>query len=213
MSLFVGSTGAGFGIPASGMTRRDGRRPQRWARPRPGGDYRRDHSRHRTTSCPARGHRRSIALWGLAPDGRPLVVHMLSRRSVKELAAVVRSPMGIEWLPPEERQGFLPPGFEGVTLTGMTLQNALATLVALDPRYEWRDLDGVIVFRPVTAWREPLESPVPHRQWRPSRGHHGGEGYRRIHVTRRLTGARSQQLPGYSSVHRRRSAGDACSIC
>jgi hypothetical protein len=62
--------------------------------------------------------------------------------------------MGLEWLPPSERRVILRPGFDGVKLTGMTLQDALATLVALDPRYDWRDLDGVIVFRPVAAWSD-----------------------------------------------------------
>ena len=32
-------------------------------------------------------------------------------------------------------------------------------LGALDPRYEWRDLDGVIVFRPVKAWTD-RENPL-----------------------------------------------------
>ena len=43
----------------------------------------------------------------------------------------------------------------------MTLQSALTTLVTLDPRFEWRNLDGVIVLRPVTAWRDPA-SPLYH---------------------------------------------------
>jgi hypothetical protein len=37
-------------------------------------------------------------------------------------------------------------------LSGVTIAAALDALVALDPRYAWRALDGVIVVRPVQAW-------------------------------------------------------------
>jgi hypothetical protein len=46
----------------------------------------------------------------------------------------------------------------------MTLQQALAVLVALDPRYEWLDANGVIALRPVNAWlasENPLFQFVP----------------------------------------------------
>lgn len=38
---------------------------------------------------------------------------------------------------------------------GMTLREAFDTLVKLDPRYLWRDDDGVAVMRPVKAWADP----------------------------------------------------------
>jgi hypothetical protein len=47
------------------------------------------------------------------------------------------------------------PGFEGHTVTGMPLRTALELLEGLDARYEWREMDGVVVFRPVTAWNDP----------------------------------------------------------
>ena len=35
----------------------------------------------------------------------------------------------------------------------------LDALVTIDPRYEWRLLDGVVVFRPLAAWDDP-ENPL-----------------------------------------------------
>ena len=41
---------------------------------------------------------------------------------------------------------------EGVSLNGLTLRAALDTLTAIDSRYSWRDVDGVIVIRPHLSW-------------------------------------------------------------
>jgi hypothetical protein len=157
MSLFVGSTGAGFGIPASAVapaTEHTARTPVA-TEPAPNPTI-------VTGRRPAAEELSPLdRIVGTRADGRPLVAHGVAGSSVRELATAARVPMGLEWLSPTERQVRLHPGFDGVTLTGMTLHNALATLVALDPRYEWRDLGGVIVFRPVTEWREPL-SPLYH---------------------------------------------------
>jgi hypothetical protein len=131
MMLFVGSTGVGFGIPASRSN----------SAPLVG-----IVAGHPPLTDPSRFDR----VIGSRGDGRPLVAHGVG--SVGEVAAAVRVPMGLELLPPSQQQAWYRPGFDGVTLTGMTLRDALATLVALDPRYEWRDLDGVIVFRPAQAW-------------------------------------------------------------
>jgi hypothetical protein len=60
--------------------------------------------------------------------------------------------MGIQRLPAAEPRMIVTPDFTGVTLTGLTLRSALDALVAVDPRYEWREMSGVIVFRPATAW-------------------------------------------------------------
>jgi len=38
---------------------------------------------------------------------------------------------------------------------GVTLREALDAVVAKDPRYAWTVLDGVVVVRPVAAWRDP----------------------------------------------------------
>jgi len=48
-----------------------------------------------------------------------------------------------------------PPDFsntEVVQLQGLTVEAALNKIVAIDPRYEWRERHGVIVIRPVAAW-------------------------------------------------------------
>lgn len=38
---------------------------------------------------------------------------------------------------------------------GLTLRQALDTVVANDRRYEWHYVDGVVVVRPARAWRDP----------------------------------------------------------
>jgi hypothetical protein len=39
----------------------------------------------------------------------------------------------------------------------MPLRVALEAIGSLDPRFEWRDMNGVIVFRPVEAWADPYD--------------------------------------------------------
>jgi hypothetical protein len=41
-----------------------------------------------------------------------------------------------------------------VDVRGLTLRQALDAVVAVDRRYEWRDMEGVPVVRPKTAWRD-----------------------------------------------------------
>jgi hypothetical protein len=43
-------------------------------------------------------------------------------------------------------------GDEVVQLQGLTVEAALNKIVAIDPRYEWRERNGVLVIRPVAAW-------------------------------------------------------------
>jgi len=45
---------------------------------------------------------------------------------------------------------------------GLTLRQALDAAVAVDRRYEWREVDGVVVARPRPAWRDP-EHPLLRR--------------------------------------------------
>jgi hypothetical protein len=40
-------------------------------------------------------------------------------------------------------------------LTGLRVGDALDALVSADPRYGWREQDGVILIRPVQAWADP----------------------------------------------------------
>ena len=42
-----------------------------------------------------------------------------------------------------------------VKVSGLTLRAALDAVVAADPRYAWRYVDGVVVMRPVAAWNDP----------------------------------------------------------
>jgi hypothetical protein len=47
---------------------------------------------------------------------------------------------------------------------GVPMRLALDAVVAKDRRYEWREMDGVVVVRPRPAWRDPghpLLRPVP----------------------------------------------------
>jgi hypothetical protein len=67
---------------------------------------------------------------------------------VPDLAYAARVPMGVELYPASERQA----APEGVRVTGLTVRDALSALVQLDPRYDWREDDGVIVVRPQQAW-------------------------------------------------------------
>jgi hypothetical protein len=78
---------------------------------------------------------------------------------VTTLAVASGVPMGLEqlaWdnLPASER---ILIQFESLTLTGMSLGGALSAITAIDLRYEWREMDGVIVFRPASAWADPAD--------------------------------------------------------
>jgi len=43
-------------------------------------------------------------------------------------------------------------------LSGRTVRQVLDHLVALDPNFEWRDMNGVAVVRPVNAWNDPANA-------------------------------------------------------
>lgn len=67
------------------------------------------------------------------------------------IAGTARIPVGLEIdrsLPEAE---ILAPG----DLDGLTIRAALDAIMRADPRYEWKDLDGVPVVRPHDAWRDP----------------------------------------------------------
>jgi hypothetical protein len=71
---------------------------------------------------------------------------------VPELAAAAHAPMGVELVLPTEPR-VLTTG-PGTNVTGMVLRDALAALIALDPRYEWREIDGLVIVRPVAQWTD-----------------------------------------------------------
>jgi len=57
-----------------------------------------------------------------------------------------------------EQAGPLPSGSGSRTpqpLAGMTMRQVLDLIVGLDPRYTWREVDGVAVVRPSAAWSNP----------------------------------------------------------
>jgi hypothetical protein len=58
---------------------------------------------------------------------------------------------------------------EAHSISAATLREALDAFVRLDPRYQWRDLQGVFVVRTVAAWKDPanaLNQPVRDINWR-----------------------------------------------
>jgi hypothetical protein len=81
-------------------------------------------------------------------DGRPF--EMRSFWNMAGLAGVINAPVGAELF-----SRFLPgplPSREVLTATGLQVEDALLMLRGMDPRYEYRELDGVIVVRPSGAW-------------------------------------------------------------
>ena len=77
--------------------------------------------------------------------------------AVLRIARAAEIPTGIEGLPDDCRWQPTAPPPEGdkVHLTGKRLGEALNELVAADPRYAWIESKGVIVIRPVEAWKNP----------------------------------------------------------
>jgi hypothetical protein len=128
ISVFVGSTGIGAGIPrdAGIVTTPRGLQP---------------------TTAEQHGSLLDMVV-GTKPDGTPLLIRSVFQ--LKELAAAVRVPMGIETL--SASTVFVQS--DGVRVTGLTLRDALQVLTTIDPGYAWREMDGVIVLRPVDAWSD-----------------------------------------------------------
>src|SRR3954471_22760879 len=80
--------------------------------------------------------------------------------AVPELAATVFEtlalPGGVEYLPgrcisPVHSTSLA----DRTTLRGLTALEALSRLVAIDPRYSWKSVEGVPVVRPAEAWSDP----------------------------------------------------------
>jgi hypothetical protein len=95
---------------------------------------------------------------------------------VAMLARSVRIPIGLEEVAqePQEYDGDLAKVAteDKTTLIGMTVGRALDALIAVDPRYAWREEDGVLIMRPVEAWRDrthflnEIVGPINERQRR-----------------------------------------------
>lgn len=87
-------------------------------------------------------------------SGRPVSIGVMAIRSLDRLAKAVGVPMGLQ---ESSRNGALARRAfrEQVDLQGMVFRDALNLLKTLDPRFDWRDMNGVIVFRPVESWSDP----------------------------------------------------------
>jgi hypothetical protein len=86
---------------------------------------------------------------GIGPNELPLVVNGPSPWAVHQLANATRIPMGIEFLAPGNR-----PLTAEIPASGRPLRDVLDAMIAVNPQYEWREMDGVVVIRPVAAWND-----------------------------------------------------------
>jgi hypothetical protein len=97
------------------------------------------------------------------PEDRALCVHAGITQShfrfvVAMLARSARVPIGFEEVAqePEKHDGNLAKvrTEDRTNLVGLTVGRALDLLVEADARYAWREQDGVLLIRPVAAWRD-----------------------------------------------------------
>jgi hypothetical protein len=86
---------------------------------------------------------------GIGPNDEPLVVRGAFPLAVWDLSEATNVPMGIEFLGGGRR-----PGAAEIPASGRPLRDVLNDMVTLDPRYEWREMDGVIAIRPVRSWND-----------------------------------------------------------
>lgn len=91
---------------------------------------------------------------GTESDGRPISVRAVTVHALGSLSRAAHVPIGFESLPAAP-----PNGRSEVVVTGLTVREALDSIVALDTRYEWRLMEDVIVIRPSGAWEQP-ENPL-----------------------------------------------------
>ena len=91
------------------------------------------------------------------------VIGGFSEGAAKDLSRAVGVPFGFEDLPSNE----LTVSFqEPVSLTGVSLRQALDFLSAADPRYEWREIEGMIVVSSGDGVVGSGQCPVPARAGR-----------------------------------------------
>jgi hypothetical protein len=105
----------------------------------------------------------------VGPDtsDRPLEFRAFTGHTLGALSTAAGVPIGFEALPPLP----ITANRAAVTITGRTVKDAAAAMVALDPRYQWREDDGVILFEPVAPpapmvtqtdqAMHPLDAPAP----------------------------------------------------
>lgn len=74
---------------------------------------------------------------------------------VMSIGISLKIPAGVEAATERCQDGKGPVKVTGRTpLRGMTVREAMDTLVRADPRYRWVESDGVIVLRPIEAWEK-----------------------------------------------------------
>jgi hypothetical protein len=92
------------------------------------------------------------------PSDGPIRISMFEMTAVYRLSKATGVPMGVQI---SGRHGDLArePFREAVDVSGMILRDALALIKSSDPRFDWRETNGLIVFRPVESWSDP-EDPL-----------------------------------------------------
>jgi hypothetical protein len=90
---------------------------------------------------------RLVATTPLDPCG---VAYLAAR-----ISEIARVPAGIEFVPGCARyEAPRPAGAEEMSLQGLTAEEALDRLIAIDPRYRWTETEGMILVRPLEAWTD-----------------------------------------------------------
>lgn len=75
---------------------------------------------------------------------------------IQFIAGSVGAVSGVEYDPaPCDWASAPPKPTDEINLLGSTIEEALNTLVKLDPRYAWQESEGVIMLRPIAAWTDP----------------------------------------------------------
>jgi hypothetical protein len=89
-----------------------------------------------------------------------------TRRIANDIAKATRLPLGFQ----ETSRRANPEGTQQPhSLRGLTAREAFDALASVDSRYSWRNIDGVVVFRPAEAWGNRLDllsRPVPGLTWK-----------------------------------------------
>jgi hypothetical protein len=83
------------------------------------------------------------------PQGSPIDVEVFP-----PLVSRAGMPTGFERSSRQYRRGMTPK--ERVDLSQQSVREILDLLCMADPRYEWREMAGVIVVRPTEAWDDPM---------------------------------------------------------
>lgn len=88
---------------------------------------------------------------GARRDGRPVEVTGIQPWTIEALAQATRTSFGLQIAAAAPALAL---EAQTLTATGRTLRDVLDLLVARDPRYYWRVIDGTVVIRPVNAWSD-----------------------------------------------------------